>query len=288
MKNILTVDLEDWFSVETMGTVFDQKDWNGLTSVVERNTHRILRIFNEAEVKATFFVLGWVAENYPGLVSRIASAGHEIACHSYLHRMVSSLNPDDFYRDTEMAISAIDAACGVRPAGYRSPTWGMKRDMLWAYEILADFGFIYDSSIFPISHDLYGDPQAPRRVHELALSENRKIIELPASTVMILGRRFPVAGGGWLRQLPYWFTHWGIKKLNREGIPAIVYFHPWELDTDLPRVDLGWKNRIRQYGNLNTMESKVRKLLNDFDFLTINEYIKYLKRPDNDSGAITG
>ena len=202
--------------------------------------------------------------------------------------MVSSLKPEEFRQDTELAINAIVSACGVRPAGYRSPTWGMKQDMLWAFEILADFGFTYDSSIFPIHHDLYGDPKAPRRIHELALAGTRKIIELPASTILLLGHRFPIAGGGWLRQLPYWFTRWGIKKLNSEGLPAIVYFHPWELDTDLPRVNLGWKNRVRQYGNLNTMEYKVRKLLDDFDFVTINEYIKSLKDYKSNAGDDSG
>ncbi len=152
MKNILTVDLEDWFSVETFGSVFTPDDWNKLTPVIEPTTEKILRLFERRKVTATFFVLGWVAHRYPALVAAIAAAGHEIACHSYHHRMVSSLSAEEFKKDTARAVDAISVACGQTPIGYRSPTWGVTRSMTWAYDILADLGFKYDSSIFPISH----------------------------------------------------------------------------------------------------------------------------------------
>lgn len=276
MKNILTVDLEDWFSVETFGAIFTPDDWTKLQPVVEPTTEKILKLFARRGVSATFFVLGWVAHRYPGLVAAIADAGHEIACHSYHHRMVSSLTPEEFKKDTAMALNAIIAACGRIPAGYRSPTWGVRKDMAWAFDILADFGFKYDSSIFPISHDLYGDPRAPREPFVVTTTSGKTILEVPASTIVMLGRRIPVAGGGWLRQFPYWFSRWAIKKLNRDGVPAMIYFHPWELETNIPRVDISLKNRIRQYGNLSTMLRKVERLLDDFDFTTLGEYIASL------------
>lgn len=277
MKNVLTVDLEDWFSVEALNTYLDKDGWGELESVVQRNTTTILRLFAERKITATFFVLGWIADRYPDLVSRVASAGHEIACHSFYHRMVSSLTPEEFKKDTELAINAIIKACGQIPQGYRSPSWGMRRDMLWAYEIMAEFGFEYDSSIFPIHHDIYGDPGSPRRAHEITLPSGKTIIEVPASTITLFGGRFPVGGGGWLRQFPYRFTRWGIKRINREGVPAIIYFHPWELDNSIPRVKMDIKNRIRQYGNLNTMQTKVERLLGDFDFIPMKSYIDSMR-----------
>ncbi|MCP4566255.1 MAG: DUF3473 domain-containing protein [FCB group bacterium] len=276
MKNILTVDLEDWFSVETFQKIIAPKDWLTQKPTVESATDKILNLFQKRNVRATFFVLGWIADQYPDMVARVAGAGHEIACHSYYHRMVCSLSPEEFKADTNMAVNAIFKACGVHPNGYRSPSWGIRRDMTWAFEILAEFGFKYDSSIFPIQHDIYGDPTAPRRVHEITVSSGKRIIEIPASTVMVFGRRLPLGGGGWLRQFPYWYTRWGIRRLSRENMPVIVYFHPWELDPDIPRVDLKMRDRFRQYGSLKTMEYKVENLLSDFDFFTVSEYIDSL------------
>lgn len=285
MKNILTVDLEDWFSVETFGDILTPENWETLKPAVEYTTEKIIALFRRKRVKATFFVLGWIADHYPDLIKLVVQEGHEIACHSYHHRMVSSLSPDGFRRDTEMALEAINNACGVRPIGYRSPSWGIKAGMDWAFEILIDLGFKYDSSIFPIRHDIYGDPAAPRDAYQVELKSGQSIIEIPASTVMILGRRFPIGGGGWLRQFPYWFTRWGIRKINSESIPAVVYFHPWELETNIPRLKLSFKNRIRQYGGLSTMEIKVKKLLDDFDFITLKEYTESLKNK-NQSNSI--
>ncbi len=277
MNNILTVDLEDWYSVEIFQNKISRDTWADLDSVVERNTENILRLFNEKGVKATFFVLGWIAERYPHLVSEVSSAGHEIACHSFYHRMVSSLKPDEFKKDTELAINAIVKACGQVPKGYRSPSWGMRRDMHWAFEILAEFGFQYDSSIFPIRHDIYGDVKSPRRPYEIELKAGRTLIEIPATTIMVFGSRMPIAGGGWLRQLPYWFTRWGIKKLNSNNTSAMTYLHPWELDPDIPRIDLDLKNRIRQYGNIKNMRIKLERLLDDFDFIPMIDYITILR-----------
>jgi polysaccharide deacetylase family protein (PEP-CTERM system associated) len=273
MKNILTIDLEDWFCVEIFNTTYRPADWSGLASVVVENTDRVLEKLRAHNLKATFFVLGWVADRYPDLIARVASEGHEIGCHSYHHYMVSAMTSTQFRQDTEMALAAVVKACGVTPTGYRSPSWGMRRDMLWAYEILADLGFRYDSSIYPIHHDIYGDPGAPVKPYTVALPSGRGLLEFPASTVHVLGRRMAIAGGGWLRHFPYWFTRWGIQRLNRLRLPAMVYFHPWELSPDIPRVKLGLKNRFRQYGNLAVMERKIDRLLNEFDFGPIREYI---------------
>ncbi len=281
MKNILTVDLEDWFSVETLQKKFNKDDWSGLESVVRRNTETILSIFENKGVKATFFVLGWIADKYPSLVSDVASRGHEIACHSYYHRMVSSISPDEFRQDTRKAINAILGACGILPIGYRSPSWGMRLDMTWAFEVLIELGFEYDSSIFPIHHDIYGDPGSPRTMHQVKVDSEKSILEIPASTLKIFGSRFPIGGGGWLRQFPYWFTHRGIRKLNSQNIPAVIYFHPWEIDVNIPRVELSLKNRIRQYGNLGTMRMKVEKLLDDFDFQPMKNYIDSTRKDEN-------
>lgn len=278
MKNILTVDLEDWFSVETLQSSIAAAQWPRLRSVVERNTYNILRLFARHKIRATFFVLGWIADRYPALVADVAQAGHEIACHGYYHRMVCSLSPEQFRSDTEQARKAIIQACGRAPLGYRSPSWGIRRDMTWAFVLLAEIGFRYDSSIFPIRHDIYGDPTCPRRIHEIALPSGQSIIEVPASTIEMLGMRIPVGGGGWLRQFPYWFTRRAIARLNRSEMPAVVYFHPWELDADIPRVPLSLKNRLRQYGNLRTMKTKLQRLLNDFDFLPMGEYIASVQK----------
>lgn len=276
MKNVLTVDLEDWFSVEAFNTVYHFRQWDELISVVEAATDRILEMFQQRGVRSTFFVLGWIADRYPQLVARVAAAGHEIACHSYYHRMTCSLTPEEFRKDTELAMMAINKACGARPLGYRSPSWGMRRDMTWAFKILVDMGFRYDSSIYPIKHDIYGDPSSPDTTFEINLNSGQKLIEIPGSTIKLFGRRIPIGGGGWLRQFPYWFTRWGIRRLNQKNIPAVVYFHPWELDPNIPRVKLDLKNRIRQYGSLGTMETKVASLLADFDFCSVAEYIDSL------------
>lgn len=290
MHNLLTVDLEDWFSVEVLSAEIPPDLWAAQESVVCRNTHKILDIFDRHHVHATFFVLGWIARRYPDLINDVAQAGHEIACHSFYHRMVLSLKPDEFRADTLMAIEAIDTAVGQRPEGYRSPSWGMTREMTWAYDILAELGFQYDSSVYPIRHDIYGDPGAPNCAYEIDLSSGKRMIEIPASTITVMGKKMALGGGGWLRQFPYWFTRWGIQRLNRAGIPAMIYFHPWELDTNLPgsslvqtvmSKDKKFKNWLRQYKNVITMEAKVEKLLRDFDFMTLREYIYSLKHERN-------
>jgi polysaccharide deacetylase family protein (PEP-CTERM system associated) len=195
--------------------------------------------------------------------------------------MVSSLTPEEFKKDTEQAINAIVKSCGIIPSGYRSPSWGIKCDMHWAFEILGDLGFEYDSSIYPIYHDIYGDPKAPRRSFEIKLKSGKSIVEIPATTIKIMGARVAIGGGGWLRHFPYWFTQWGITSLNKQNMPAVVYFHPWELDDNVPRVQMNIKNKIRQYGNLTTVKPKLARLLKDFEFQTMSDYIYELRENAN-------
>jgi len=284
MKNLLTVDLEDWFSVEVLKDALPPDTWDKQVSVVERNTIDVLDLFDARGVKATFFVLGWIADKHPELIQEVARRGHEIACHSYYHRMVSSLSPEEFKHDTDLAINAIVKACSRIPIGYRSPTWGIKSDMIWAYNILAEFGFKYDSSVFPTEHDLYGDPHAAKEPYPVRTISGLEIWEVPASTVLPGGKA--IAGGGWLRHKPYWHTKKQIKRMNARDMAVMVYFHPWELDQNLPEKSLFKymkKNRgpvkdwVRQYMGVASMKIKVDKLLKDFEFIPIEDSLETFK-----------
>lgn len=284
MKNLLTVDLEDWFSVEVLQGALPPDTWDGLESVVERNTINVLDLFDTHDVKATFFVLGWIADKHPELIQEVAHRGHEIACHSYYHRMVSSLTPDEFRRDTDMAINAIVKACSRIPMGYRSPTWGVKSDMMWAFDIMADLGFEYDSSIFRTKHDLYGDMSAAQEPYPIKTSSGRVILEIPVLPVE--DRRIPIGGGGWLRHRPYWYTRKHMRLMNERQMPIVVYFHPWELDSNLPEKSLlrymkkkrgPVKDWVRQYMGVASMRIKVEKLLKDFEFIPIKDSLETFK-----------
>ncbi len=284
MKNLLTVDLEDWFSVEVLKDALPPETWEKQESVVERNTIEVLDLFDAHGVKATFFVLGWIADRYPELIQEVARRGHEIACHSYYHRMVSSLTPDEFRRDTDLALEAIVKACSRIPVGYRSPTWGIKSDMIWAYNILAELGFVYDSSVHPVRHDIYGHYGGPREPHEVPTAQGRGIIEIPALSAHDGNA---VSGGGWLRHRPYWYTKGQIKRLNEERkMRAIVYFHPWELDRNLPanrlwhvlkKKHMPLKDWTRHYMGVASMKKKVQKLLADFKFIPMEEFVAAFK-----------
>jgi polysaccharide deacetylase family protein (PEP-CTERM system associated) len=281
VQNILTVDLEDWFVVENLKDKIEYKKWSKQISRVEETTENILQIFSDFNVCATFFTLGWVAEKFPRLIDRIAREGHEIACHSYHHDRVDLMGERQFRKDTEQAVEAIIKACGIKPVGYRAPSWSINSKIPWAYEILAELGFMYDSSVYPIKHDIYGDPGGLKRVAELKVDNGGKLWEIPASTIKILGKEIPVGGGGYLRHSPLWFTSRMIKKINRENRPAIIYLHPWEVDKNQPRVEgLSAFRRYRQYGSISTLAKKLELILKEFDFCTAKEYIlRLIKRP---------
>jgi polysaccharide deacetylase family protein (PEP-CTERM system associated) len=273
--NLLTVDLEEWFVAEALTERYHRDQWKEMPSTLEKNSLRLLELFRRHNVRATFFVLGYCAEMYPDLVAEIHANGHEIACHSYFHRRVDQLDPQEFRLDTRRAVNAIVKACGDRPLGYRAPSWSINDSVPWAFEILSELGFEYDSSIFPIKHDLYGMPKGPREMFRMKFDEGRFLYEIPASTYRLLWWNLPIAGGGYLRHIPYWYSRRIIRRLNRCGQPAVVYIHPWEIDPEPPPVaGLSAVQRLRTYGSTATLVMKLEKLLSDFRFTTIQHYIQ--------------
>jgi polysaccharide deacetylase family protein (PEP-CTERM system associated) len=259
---ILSVDVEDYFQVEAFSRDIRREDWDQWPSRVVDNTKRLLDLYDEYDAKATFFILGWVAHKFPGLVRDIVSRGHEPACHSYWHRLVYSLTPEKFRQDLRDARHAIEQAGGVPVRGYRAPSWSINASCLWALDVLAEDGFSYDSSIYPIRHDVYGMPQAKRFPHHVPSAHGHGLTEFPPATVRIWDTNLPTAGGGYLRILPLWYTEWSLRRLAAEnGEAVVVYVHPWEIDPQQPRVSTRWKSKLRHYTNLATMEGKLRHLL---------------------------
>jgi len=274
MKNALTFDIEEYFHAEVFARTLSPEEWPSLASRVVDTTERLLDILDYADVRATFFVLGWIADRYPTLVQDIAGRGHEIACHGYGHQMIHRQSRLEFAKDLQQAKTAIEDAAGVAVIGYRAPTFSVVRETLWSLEVLWEAGFLYDSSIFPIVHDRYGIPDAPRFPHRVPITNGHGIAEFPLSTISVLGRRLPVAGGGYFRLLPYRVTRRAIQHLNdRERQPAIVYLHPWELDVHQPRVRVGWLSRFRHSVNTHSTEGKLRRLLADFRFAPVRDIL---------------
>ena len=261
MLNALSVDVEDWFQVGAFENVIARDAWDGLEQRVERNADAVLALFGEAGVKGTFFTLGWVAERYPALLRRIAEAGHEVASHGWDHKRVFTMSAATFRADLERARIAIEDACGQTPAGYRAPSFSIDTRTPWAHRVLAEEGYAYSSSVAPIRHDHYGWPEAPRFAHRPIAGSD--LIELPVTTVELAGRRLAAGGGGFFRLLPYRFSDWAIRRANqRDGRPAIFYFHPWEIDPGQPRVaGAPLKSRLRHYSRLSAMRPKLLKLL---------------------------
>jgi len=263
MRNALSVDVEDWFQVGAFEKVIGRDAWETLPRRVEANTDRVLALFEQAGVKATFFTLGWVAERHPALVRRIAAAGHEIASHGWDHRRVFTLSEKEFRADLDRAHQAIGEAGGQAPTGYRAPSFSIDARTPWAHEILAERGYVYSSSVAPIAHDHYGWRDSPRFAWRPVAGSD--LIELPVTTVALAGRRFAAGGGGFFRILPYGLSSWAIRRVNgAEDRPAIFYFHPWEVDPDQPRVaEASARSKLRHYTNLDVMESKLLRLLGE-------------------------
>jgi polysaccharide deacetylase family protein (PEP-CTERM system associated) len=271
--NAMTVDVEDYFQVSAFESIVPRSSWSSLESRVCRNTERLLDMFEAAGVRATFFVLGWVAERYPQLVRQIAAAGHELASHSYHHQLVYSLTPEEFRADLRRAREAIESAAGVRVLGYRAPSYSVIRDSLWALDVLIEEGYTFDSSIYPIRHDRYGIPEWDRAIHRLH-RPGGTLWELPGSTVRVGGTNLPIGGGGYFRLLPYGWTSRGIRRLNEtEGHPAVFYLHPWEIDPDQPRIAAGRLSRFRHYRNLGRTEERLGRLLRQFRFGTVSDVL---------------
>jgi polysaccharide deacetylase family protein (PEP-CTERM system associated) len=266
--NALTVDIEDYFQVESLADVVSRAEWLAWPRRVVANTHVLLELFAEQRVRATFFVLGWIAEHEPHLVREIVGAGHELACHGYEHRLIYKQTRDEFRKDVRSARARLEDVAGVRVDAYRAPSYSITRNSTWAVDVLIDEGFRYDSSMFPVHHDRYGMPKAERFPYLLSTSAG-ELIEFPPSTVRLPALRcnVPVAGGGYFRIYPYRVFKAAFQHINRaDGEPAMFVVHPWEIDPGQPSVASGWFNHWRHHVNLARTLPRLRQLLTDFKF----------------------
>jgi len=267
----MSVDVEDWFQVQAFAGTIARDTWDSLPRRVEDNTHRVLDQFAAAGVHATFFTLGWVAKRHPALIRRIVAEGHELASHGYGHELVHAIGADRFRTDVSDARAALEDAGGVAVRGYRAPTFSIgPRIAPWAHAILAETGHAYSSSIFPVKHDLYGAPDAPRGPHR---PDPSGVVELPMTTLRLGGRNLPCSGGGWFRIFPYALFRRGLARVNgAEARSGIFYFHPWEVDPDQPRVaEAPLLSRFRHYTGLASMARRVDRLLRDFAWGRMDE-----------------
>jgi len=269
--NGLSVDVEDWFQVGAFESVIDKASWPSLADRVERNCDAILGMFDDAGVKGTFFTLGWVAERHPALMRRIAAQGHEVASHGWDHDRVFRLGRAAFAADLDRSRKAIEDTAGVAVSGYRAPSFSIDARTPWAFEELAKQGYAYSSSVAPIAHDHYGWREAPRFAFRPIAGSD--FIEIPVTTATFAGRRLAAGGGGFFRVLPYGFSRWAIRQVNRQDRrPAVFYFHPWEIDPGQPRVaGAPMRSRFRHYTNLDTMAAKLRQLIGEFRWGRMDE-----------------
>ena len=269
ITNALTIDVEDYFQVSALAPYIPREQWDSRECRVERNVERILLMLDEGQTRATFFTLGWVAERYPQLVRRIVAGGHELASHGYGHQRASDLSEAEFSADISSAKKLLEDISGEEVKGYRAPSFLIGEANLWAFDCLARAGYRYSSSIYPIRHDHYGMPNAPRFAHHV----RDGLLELPVTTLRYFDRNWPASGGGYFRLLPYALSRWLLRKVNqRDQQPAIFYFHPWEIDAEQPRVaGISTKTRFRHYVNLQYTEARIRRLLGDFSWGRMDE-----------------
>ena len=276
-RHCLSFDVEEHFQVSAFESPMRRRHWKQYESRVVANTEKLLELLATSGQRATFFVLGWVAERYPSLVRRIASGGHEIASHGYGHELITGQTPTAFREDIRKAKEILENILSRPVLGYRAPSFSITTDTMWATEILVEEGHIYDSSIFPIFHDRYGVPSANPKVHQL-LTASGLLWEVPPSTVKYMGLRLPVAGGGYFRLYPYLILRALLRKLEGEGFPLVMYMHPWEFDPGQPRMEGALVSRMRHYLNLDKTENRLRALLQDFSFSPIQEIIPPIRQ----------
>ena len=262
-RNALTIDVEDYFQVSAFAPHIPRSEWPIRECRVERNVASILAMLDDHDTKATFFTLGWIAERYPGVVREIVANGHELASHGYGHERASDQTPDSFYADINVAKLLLEDLSGCEVKGYRAPSFSIGERNLWAFECLERAGYHYSSSIYPIQHDHYGMPSAPRHAHPIG-----NLLEIPATTLRFFNRNWPASGGGYFRLMPYGLSRWMIERINRvDNMPAVFYFHPWEVDVEQPRIaGISAKTRFRHYLNIHRMESRLHRLLADFSW----------------------
>jgi polysaccharide deacetylase family protein (PEP-CTERM system associated) len=265
MLNALSVDIEDWFQVGAFEKTIRREDWDGLECRVEANTDAVISLFAEADVKATFFTLGWVAQRYPALMRRITDAGHEVASHGWDHIRVFTMTPDQFAADLDRTRKTLEDTSGTAVTGYRAPSFSIDKRTPWAHPVLADAGYTYSSSVAPVVHDHYGWPEAPRFAFRPV--DGSDLLELPVTTAKFAGRTLAAGGGGFFRLLPYGFSRWAFQQVNDADQPGIFYFHPWEIDPAQPRVaDAPIRSRVRHYTNLDVMALKLKRIMRAFEW----------------------
>ena len=269
--NALTIDVEDYFQVSAMAPYIARSEWDTREGRVERNVDRILAMLDEYGARATFFTLGWVAERYPEMMRRIVDNGHELASHGFAHKRAKEQSPEAFFSDIQLAKVLLEDAAGVEVKGYRAPSFSICDTDDWAFECIERAGYSYSSSIYPIRHDHYGSPDAPRFAHDV----RERLLEVPVTTMRLFGRNWPAGGGGYFRLLPYMLSRWLLRRVNYvDQQPAIFYFHPWEIDAAQPRVSgVDSKVRFRHYINLHRMEGRLRQLLFDFQWGRVDEVL---------------
>lgn len=271
--NAISIDLEEWFTVYNFASVFPRSEWEDLEQRAERSVRRLLSIFDEFDVKATFFILGWVAERQPELIADIAKAGHEIATHGYGHELVKEIGPERFREDLFLSLDAIRKAVpGADIVGYRAPSFSVNPDLDWFFETLTEAGIKYDSSLFPVAfHPDYANSGVPLDPYQI----RPDVKEFPMSCFRLGKLTLPCSGGGYFRLLPYAWFKWGISRINREGRAAVFYLHPWEIDPDQPRVnEVALSKKFRHYNNLKKCEKRLRRLLGDFEFTTVRQVLE--------------
>jgi polysaccharide deacetylase family protein (PEP-CTERM system associated) len=282
--NAMSVDVEDYFQVSAFEGHILPEHWERLPCRVEANVDRILALFAEFDIRATFFTLGWIAERYPAVVRRIVAAGHELASHGYAHARVTTLDENRFRTDVTRTKALLEDIGGTSVQGYRAPSYSIGAGNLWALRVLEETGHSYSSSIYPIRHDLYGMPEAPRFVFRP--KECERLLEIPVTTVMLGGRKLPCGGGGFFRLFPYGYSRWALRRVNRaDRQPAVFYFHPWEIDPAQPRQrGIGLKTRVRHYLNLSRMERRLRRLAGDFRWTRMDRV--FLAPAERADGAV--
>lgn len=275
VKNALSIDVEDYFHVAAFSKVIKPSDWDSMDSHVEKNTFNLLELLNTANVRATFFVLGWVAERKKMLIRTIHAQGHEVACHGYSHQLIYTQTPQKFSSETKSAKSLLEDIVGERVKGYRAASYSITKKSLWALDILAECGFEYDSSIFPVHHDNYGIARSPRHPYRIKTESGLVLNEFPLSTLQMIKYNLPVAGGGYFRLFPYFFSKFAFRVINRTH-PFIFYLHPWEIDNTQPRISASLLSKFRHYNNIDVCESRLVNLLRDFRFARVDEILRTL------------
>jgi polysaccharide deacetylase family protein (PEP-CTERM system associated) len=285
ITNVLTIDVEDYFQVSALAKSISRDDWNSISPRVVDNTKRLLDMFDQHDVKATHFVLGWVAERFPDLIREIHSRGHEVASHGYSHQLIYNQSPEVFQSESRDSKKMIEDIIGTSVFGYRAASYSITRKSLWALDILADLGFTYDSSIFPVVHDRYGIKGSPEMPHVLSTPKKQRLVEYPLSTYRIFNQTIPVAGGGYFRLYPYALSRYFYRNINRSSDPFVFYLHPWEIDPGQPRVNTSLLSRFRHYNNLDKCQMRLSNLLSEFSFTTMMDKLNELDLFNKDKAA---